>query len=224
MPVGYAQRLKDTIKAEAKFWWQSFWRPCRPVLLGCIALFFVLGLWDLATADAYKAGDWWGKPLGGAIAGVVFGAMLGATVGGVVLLYRLVGIWFLVPLVLVPGGIILALWMGGGLIEAHFDAIWDALVAAGRDHEWVVLGIGGGAAHGGPVLAVILLPLLLLDLGILILTPSVLLQILYLLLTIAGLIAAGGIPPALGSAVVLSFAFVRRLEERHAKAPDPAVP
>lgn len=212
--------MKDTLKAEAKFWWQSFWRPCRPVLLACIALLFVLGLWDLATADAYKPGDWWGKPLGGVIAGVVFGATVGTIVGGVMLLYRLVGLWFLVPLVLVPGGIILALWMGSGLVEARLDAIWEALVAAGREHDWLVLGVGRGAAHGGGVvLVVILLPFLLLDLGAVILTPSVLLQIFYLLLTVAGLIAAGGIPPALGSAVVLSFAFVRRFKERHAKAP-----
>ena len=217
--------MKDTLKAEAQFWWQSFWRPCRPVLLACIALFFVLGLWDLATADAYRPGDWWGKPLGGALAGVVFGAMVGGTVGGVMLLYRLVGPWFLVPLVLVPGGIIVALWMGSGLIEARFDAIWEALVAAGREHEWLILGVGGGAVHGGgAVLVVLLLPFLLLDLGMLILTPAVLLQVLYLLLAIAGLVAAGGIPPALGSAVVLSFAFVRRFKERHPRAPARSVP
>lgn len=216
--------MRDTLKAEAKFWWQSFWRPCRPVLLACIALFFVLGLWDLATADTYVPGDWWGKPLGGVIAGVVFGATLGTIVGGVMLLYRLVGLWFLVPLVLIPGGIILALWLGSGLIEARFDAIWEALVAAGREHDWLIFGVGHGAAHGGgAVLVVFLLPFLLLDLGILILTPAVLLQIFYLLLTLAALVAAGGIPPALGSAVVLSFALVRRFKERHAKAPTGSV-
>ncbi len=178
---------------------------------------FLLSVVDTLQKTDTQAGDWLAVPVVAVVGGLYVGVFVAPAVGLTALVWRLVGAWIIVPLVVIPAGIGLALWGMSGVIEGRGDALWEALKLAASEQEWKVLAVGP-AARAGPVILVIALPLLVIDLGILLLTPSVLLQLLALVLTVVLIIAAGAIPPTLLSTVLLSFSFVRRFKHRHAES------
>lgn len=145
--------------------------------------------------------------------GAVVGFWPGMIVGGARTAWRLVGAWTLVPLTLIPASIALVLLLGAPLLAVEGAALIDAIWTAGAEREWLAAGMGR-AAHAGPVVLVILLPVLLIDLGAIALQPSVLLAMALLLLTFTLLVAAAAIPSALLSLLVLARAYILGLRER----------
>jgi hypothetical protein len=145
--------------------------------------------------------------------GMFVGLWPGLVVGGTRLGYALVGPWILVPLLLIPIAVALALWASSGLLAGLATNIWDAALAAGAEREWLAMSVGK-AAHAGPVILVILLPLLLVDLGALALDPQVLWAMFVLLFSFALVVALAVVPTALVSMLVLLRAYLVRLRER----------
>jgi len=127
--------------------------------------------------------------------------------------WAMVGAWALVPVVVVPLGVTLALWLGAGLLAGRAEAVVEALAIAAAERDWLVSG-AGKVAHAGPVALIVLLPLLFLDLGALVLDASVLGALALLFLAFAGLVLAGAVP-TLGLSLGLVLAgYVKRLRGR----------
>lgn len=147
--------------------------------------------------------------------GAFVGLWPGLVVGGIRLGWALVGAWTLVPLVLVPLAVAVALWAASGVLEGLATNIWDAAMQAGAEREWLAASVGK-AAHAGPVILVILLPLLLVDLGAIALDPQVLWAMIVLLGAFAVVVALAVIPSGVLSMLVLARAYVVRLRERMA--------
>lgn len=145
--------------------------------------------------------------------GAFVGLWPGLVVGGLRLGWALVGAWIVVPLVLVPLSAAVALWAASGLLEGLAADIGHAALRAGAEREWLATSVGK-AAHAGPVILVIVLPLLLVDLGAIALDPQVLWAMAVLLCAFAGVVALAVIPAGLVSTLVLARAYVVRLRER----------
>ena len=147
--------------------------------------------------------------------GAFVGLWPGLVVGGLRLGWVLTGAWMVVPIVLVPLSVGTALWAASGLLEGLALDIGRAAMQAGAEHEWLAASVGR-AAHAGPVILVIVLPLLLVDLGAIALDPQVLWAMTVLLLVFAGVVALAVFPSGLVSAIVLARAYVVRLRARMA--------
>jgi len=147
--------------------------------------------------------------------GAFVGLWPGLVAGGLRLGWVLTGAWMMVPIVLVPLSVAVALWAASGLLEGLALDIGRAAMQAGTEHEWLATSVGR-AAHAGPVILVILLPLLLVDLGAIALDPRVLWAMIVLLSVFAGVVALAVIPAGLVSTLVLARAYVVRLRARMA--------
>jgi hypothetical protein len=145
--------------------------------------------------------------------GAFVGLWPGLVVGGLRLGWTLVGGWIAVPIVLVPLSVAIALWAASGLLEGLAGDIGHAALRAGAEREWLATSVGK-AAHAGPVILVILLPLLLVDLGAIALDPQVLWAMVVLLVAFAAVVALAVIPAGLVSTIVLARAYVVRLRQR----------
>jgi len=145
--------------------------------------------------------------------GAIVGVWPGVAIGGLRLSWRLVGAWTLLPLLLLPLALWLALWASGGWLTGLSEDILRALVAAGGEHEWLVLAVGP-AARAGPVILVIALPLLVIDLGAILFDPPVLWSMFALVAAFGLVVALAVIPTALLSMLVLLRAYVVRLRAR----------
>lgn len=121
-----------------------------------------------------------------------------------------VGRWMLLPLILVPLSLFITLWLASDLLAARALAVVTAIGQAFRDHTWISASVGG-AGHAGPVILVILLPLLLVDIGAALLDPGVFAAIAWLLLAVSAALLAGTVPAALASSVVLIGVYLRRV-------------
>lgn len=141
---------------------------------------------------------------------LVTGAMGGLLLAAPWTAWKLAGAWILVPLVAVPLNLVLAIVVCSPLTSAAGDAVVAALVAAGRAHDWQVAALGP-AARAGPVILVFALPLLVIDLGAIVLDPSVLLQLGLLVLAWAFTLLLGVVPGGLFSLAAVTIGYVRRL-------------
>jgi hypothetical protein len=188
------------------------------------AFFPAFGLTTLLFGLAYALIIAFGEPEPGAPSKAIlvpmafgYGAFVGLwpalVVGGTRLCWALVGAWTLLPLLLVPAAVALALWASSGLLQALATDIWDAAVQAGAEREWLAASVGK-AAHAGPVILVILLPLLLVDLGAIALDPQVLWAMVVLLCAFTLVVALAVVPTGLLSLLVLLRAYVVRLRQR----------
>ena len=131
------------------------------------------------------------------------------------LLWFMVGGWIALPFVAVPLCAWLAVWLLSDFLHSQLADVGNAMLEAGADHEWVTGSIGP-AARIGPVILVVVLPLLVIDLGAIMLDPRVLWQIAIMALDVALVITLGAIVPLLASSVVLVAVYVGRFRRRHA--------
>ena len=145
---------------------------------------------------------------------IYIGVIAAAVLGIAFLSWRAVRAWILVPLVLIPGMLWVALWLSAGFLGAQFVDVLDAMVVASRGHDWVTPNVGH-AAHAGPVILVFLAPFILVDLGMIALDPRVLWQLAILAAEVLVVLAAGTIPGAIVSAAALGVAYVRGFRRRH---------
>ena len=99
------------------------------------------------------------------------------------------------------------------LVIARADAVLDALAVAAYERDWLIQD-AGKVGHAGPIALVVVLPLLFLDLGAILLDPEVLGVLALLVLSLAGLVLAGGVPAAAVSMLVVLASYMRRLNGR----------
>ncbi|MDQ3037865.1 MAG: hypothetical protein M3Y87_36055 [Myxococcota bacterium] len=149
---------------------------------------------------------------------VGYSLFLGAQ-GGLVLAlpwtaWRLAGPWVLVPVLTIPVCVVLALVICWPLTDAAGRALWDAILVAGAEHDWLVAELGP-IARAGPIALLFALPLLVIDLGALMLDPWVLWQLLLLILALALALLLGLVPSGVVSLVAVTFGYVRRFVGRH---------
>lgn len=202
--------MSGQVRAELRLMGRAFGRAFGATVLAVGALYAVIV--GLSEADPSAPSKLLLVP-----AAFLYGAFVGLwpalLVGGLRLSWVLVGAWTVVPLVLVPTAAALGLWAGGDLIAALAQEIPRAAAAASADHEWLVIG-AGRLAHAGPIAIVVLLPLLLIDLGAIALSPGVLWALLLPAALTAGIVAVAVAPALLLSALVLLRAYVVRLRRR----------
>lgn len=154
--------------------------------------------------------------------GAYVGAIVGLVAGSGWLAWKTVGPWMFVPLVLTPLSVGLALWGLWGLLEAQTLDVGSALRSAGAEHDWMVASLGPAARIGPPIL-IIALPLLVADLGLVVLTPNVLWELFVLAFDLCFVLGLGLLPALLCSAVVLPIAYVRRYRKRTSPEPVPEI-
>jgi hypothetical protein len=207
----------ELARAEASFLWRTFYGPAKRTfwIVGGLMLAWVLVV--IVSGDAGEfdgAADviaWVLVAIGySAYVGVCFGI----AVGIVVVVWRTVGAWSFVPIVLVPACIALSLWAFSGLLQGQAVAFLDALRTAADEHEWAVAALGP-AARVGPVILVIAAPLLLADVIALLIDPGVLWAFALLALEVFAALAVGALPALAVSFVLLLVAYVRRFRARH---------
>jgi len=201
---------REHVRAELRYMARAFFPP-----FGLTVLLFGVGF-ALVVAFGEAEPDAPSKAILVPFAfgyGAFVGLWPGLIVGGVRLSWRLVGAWTLLPMVLVPTAIALALWLSSGLLESLAANIWTAAQEASSERDWLAEGFTG-AAHAGPIILVILVPLLLVDLGAIALDPGVLWAMFVLLATFSLVVALAVIPSAFVSALVLLRAYIVRLRAR----------
>jgi len=155
-----------------------------------------------------------------ALIAVGYSLFVGAQVGLALALpwtaWKLAGPWILVPLVTVPVSVVLGLWICSPLTGAAGEGVVDAIVRVSGDREWLVESLGP-AARIGPLVLVLAIPLLLIDLGAVMLAPTVLLHFFLLILALTFALLLGLVPSGLVSLVAIATGYVRRFMRRHAE-------
>lgn len=212
--------MRAALKTELRHLARSFGRAFGWTLIvgvGLLALFFGHAV---LTAPPSAAGTSLSPVLALPIAlgYSLFVAFFPALVVGLIALaWAAAGAAVLVPLVLIPLCIALAGWLSADLLADQTRTALAALVAAAGDHDWMVLGIGP-AARIGPLVLIIALPLLVADLGLVVLDPGFLFELAVLAVELALIVALALIPALLVSGVALSIGWWRGFRRRHATA------
>lgn len=212
-PPSTIRRALTAIRAELSLLAKAFFRT-----LGATMLLAAIAVMALATkgsiADGKTAGDIaWLIPVALGY-GAFVGFWPGIVAGSARVSWLMAGAWILVPLVLVPFAVGSCFWLFSGFLGSLGHDLWDALKAAGAEHEWLVAELGP-AARAGPIALVFAAPLLVLDLGALALDPGVLLALLLLFLGTSAVFLLGFLPSAFVSSFALLAAYARRLRRRH---------
>lgn len=220
-------RVWEHTKAERRLMARAFLPALGLTMLAFGLLYLLVVVLGEAPpeADPSQPSKWAMAPVA-LVYGMVIGFWPGVVVGLARLSFRLVGAWTLVPLTLIPAATALALWLASGLFASLGAEVLDAARIAAAEHDYLVLAIGK-AAHAGPVVLVIALPLLLIDLGAIALQPSVLGPLVTLIFAFVFVVAAAVIPTTLVSMLVLLKAYISGLRERIAEregSPRPAEP
>lgn len=207
--------MGQALLAELKFLLRTFIAGAKKAFLITTALVVVFALVSMFRGELEVNGAMDAVVL--VIVALGYGAYIGAIVGLVAgmgwLAWKTVGPWMLVPLLLTPLTVGLAFLGMWGLLEAQTSDVGAALYSAGAEHDWMVLALGPAARIGPPIL-IIALPLLVADLGLVVLSPSVLWELFVLAFDLCFVLAVGVLPALLCSAVVLPIAYVRRYRKR----------
>lgn len=203
-------------KAELRLMAGAFVGPWLLTMLGVGLVYACVWLFGDAPPEAAEDPELPGNAVMVPLAfgyGAVVGFWPGVVVGGLRVSWKLTGPWTLVPLLLIPLALAAALYLASGLLARQGMAVLDAAALAAADHDWALRAIGK-AAHAGPVVLVIGLPLLIFDLGSIAVQPEVLWTLAILVLTFVLVIAAAVVPTSLVSVVVMLRAYLLRLRER----------
>ena len=189
---------------------------------GCTfgTLAYALILWVLVAGNLLFDGSFARTPLGtlvaltaAAVYLIVTGAVFGLAIGLLAVGRAMVGKWVVLPALAVPAGVALALWLGADMLAARAQAVLDAVVLAAAERDLILHDLGE-VGHAGPVALVVVLPLLFLDLGAILVDPGVLGALGLLVLALAAVVLAGGVPAALISMGVVLAGYVRGLMGR----------
>jgi hypothetical protein len=216
-----ARTTLAVVLAEVRFVLGTFARAF--LRAGAVVSLLVLGLFVLGYGASIASGEAAESSFLEHVAVVLLAAgyalFVGAQGGLVVALpwtaWRLAGPWIVVPLVVIPLFVVVALLLCWPLISAAGAGTVDAIALAGGEHHWLV-GDLGVAGRAGPLVLVLALPLLLIDLGAVMLAPSVLLHLLLLILALALALLLGLVPSGALSIVAITVGYVRRFVRRHA--------
>jgi hypothetical protein len=190
----------------------AFARGCT---LGTLA--YALCLWVLVAGNLLFDGSFARAPvetvvalMAAAVYLIVTGAVFGLATGLLAVGRAMVGKWAVLPALAVPAGVALALWCGADMLAARAQAVLDAVVVAAAERDWLIHDLGQ-VEHAGPVALVIVMPLLFLEFGAILVDPGVLGVLGLLVLALAGVVIAGGVPATVVSLGVVLAAYVRGL-------------
>lgn len=193
----------------------AFARGCT---LGTLA--YALCLWVLVAGNLLFDGSFARSPfetimalIAAAAYLVVTGLVFGLATGLLAVGRAMVGPWVVLPAIAVPAGVAVALWLGNELLAARADAVLDAITVAAYERDWLIHD-AGKVGHAGPVALVVVLPLLFIELGAILVDPQVLGKLALLVLSLAGLVLAGGVPAAVASMLVVLATYMRSLDGR----------
>lgn len=145
----------------------------------------------------------------------VYSLPVAIAAGGIKVLWKLCGIWSLVPLILIPASLVLVFWLSSDwLYSAALNVIHEIERSAQRHGmESTATALGGGV-HAGPIAViflVILIPYLLKDAFYILTDAAVLAQFFWFLLRLIIVLIIGIVPAAVISAMGLAAAFIKRL-------------
>lgn len=214
-----ARNSWSILKRETRFVLGAFFRPFFRVLLvaGLLIFLLVMGAYVHSVVSNPQRSDQLQHVLSPVVAlvyAVLWAGQLALVVATFWASWKLAGPWIVVPLITIPISLAIAFWLMSGLLEAAGAGVVAAMVQAGAEHEWEV-GALGPAARIGPLILIIAIPLLLYDLGAILLDLNVLWNLLLLLLAFVGTLGLGLIPSSAVSIVAILYGFVRRFLERH---------
>lgn len=216
-------RAWDIIRAEARAMARSFFVPLGITMLVFGALFVVLVIIGHGGGGEDEVGLGTAIPMGFAL-GLFYGFWAGVIVGGLRLAWFLAGPWIAFPILVIPSAVALSLWAFSGILSGQVDGLFDALVEAGAEREWLIAQLGPAARIGPPIL-IVALPLLAVDLLGVLFDPHAIGALVTLLFTFAFAVLLAAVPTGLMSLAVLLVAYVRRVKRRHASAtnvPEPS--
>ncbi len=209
--------MRDALRSEGRLLWAAFAGAAKRGFLWVGGACLALMLYALVTGDieTSSATEWLIVALLALAYAMFLGGCAGLALGALRMLWFMVGGWVALPVVAVPLCAWLTVWLFYEFLIAQLADVGNAMIEAGADHVWVT-GAIGPAARIGPVILVIALPLLVIDLGIIMLDPRVLWQIAIMAFDVALVITLGAIVPLLASSIVLLAVYVRRFRRRHA--------
>jgi hypothetical protein len=151
------------------------------------------------------------------------GAQGGLLAAFAVTAWKLAGPWILVPLVTIPLFVLLGLWICSPLTSAAGETLVDEIVRSGGEHHWLVSDLGV-AGRAGPIVLIFAIPLFVIDLGAVMLAPSVLFGLFVLILALTLGLLVGLVPSGIVSIAAITFGYVRRFARRHGETITGAVP
>ncbi len=215
MRVDVGGTMGAFVQAELRRLWAAFLAGLRGGTLAYAVITWVLVAGNLAFDGSVTEAPLHALVVLVIAAGYLLltGTIFGAAVGVLAVCRAMVGAWAALPLLALPAGVALALALGGDLLAARAQALHDALAIAASERDWLVSD-AARAAHAGPIVLVVLLPLLFLDLGTILLDPSVLLELGVLVVAFAGLVLAGAGAAALVATAVVGAVYLRRARQR----------
>lgn len=207
-------------KAELRFVLGAFFRPFFQTLgvVGALVFLFIVyavisGLSDGATAP--DTGVYVVLPFFALFYALVVGAPVAAIVAALRASWTLSGPWVVVPLVGIPLALVCSFWiMSGPLAGAAADVV-SACMAEGAARHWLIAD-SGNIGHAGAIALVILLPLLVIDLGAIAFSSTVLGALAWLLVVFSFAFLLGLIPSGLVSFLAVTIGYARRFRRRHA--------
>lgn len=209
--------MRDALRTEGRLLWTAFFGAAKRGFLWVGGACLALMLYALVTGDieTSSAGEWLIVAVLAVAYAVFLGGCAGLAIGTLRLLWFMVGGWIALPVVTVPLCAWLTVWLFYDFLISQLADVGNAMIEAGADHVWVTGSIGP-AARIGPVILVVALPLLVIDLGIIMLDPRVLWQVAIMAFDVALVITLGAIVPLVASSIVLVAVYVRRFRRRHA--------
>lgn len=153
---------------------------------------------------------------------VMYAAPIALVAGVLRGVWRMVGGWLFLPLILVPLTVALAFWIGSGWLASEAKAVVDELVLSGKEHGFEhtmsaapALKVAHAGAPGAVIALVILLPFLAADLFWILVDFDFLLSLLRFFFSVGLIAFLGALPSILVSGTVLGIVFVRRLKHRY---------
>lgn len=196
---------------------RAFVRAGAVVTLLTFAVFTASYLVDVARGDDLARGSIFAHVV---LAVIIVGySLLTGAQGGLVFAipwtaWKLAGAWIVVPLVVIPISVVLGFVICSPLTGVAGSALVDAIIEAGGAHHWLI-GDLGPVARAGPIALVFAIPLLVIDLGAVMLAPQVLLHLAVLILALAFALLLGLVPSGLISLFAITIGYTRRFMRRH---------
>jgi len=229
-PQGSLERAKQTgtnvaknsfavFKEELRFVLAAFFRPFGKTLLVIGGLLFAFILFacssGIAGEERGDAAMWAVLPFFALFYALTVSIPIAAVLGALRASWTLAGAWVLVPVITIPIALLMSFWLMSGPLEHAGLGVAEACMHVGSERHWLLEGVGR-VGHAGAIALVILLPVLLIDLGAILLSGPVLGALAWLLFMFALAALLGLVPSGLVSCLAVCLGYIRRFRRRHA--------
>lgn len=208
MSSPFSQALKLEFKENFLVFWRMFWKSWLIVT----AILFILGLIAIARdsgASGLANPLLWVVLLGYCLFAALF---VGLFVGFLRVAWHIAGWWLILILIFIPLGFKLVFWLMSGTLASELAAIKSALIARSAATDWLDI---GPAARIGPIILVILLPLLAVKAIGVLFHPSVLGMVaIYVITVLVGLILSL-LPSFILTFIIFTIRIGGRIKKRY---------